>query len=249
MPEASSEQAIPQAKPEAAPREPLPDDIVWLTNESDPIFASPKAKKGGTFHEALPSFPLTFRTVGPDSNTAFRDAVLGNQLSLVGMHPNTLNIIPELATHWAFGTDKKTMYFKLNPKARWSDGVPVTADDFAFTLEFMRSAHIVAPWYNDFYTKEIDRVIVYDDHTLAVVSTKAQPDLELFLSLQPHPPPFLRNAGRRLHPEVQLGSPPQHRAVPDRKVQKGALYPFHAEKRLVGRATCAISGTGSTWTR
>ena len=165
----------------------LPQDIKWLTNDSDPVFASPDARKGGIFHDAILSFPLTFRVVGPDSNSSFRSAILGNQLSLIGIHPNTLNIIPELATHWAYGKDKKTMYFRLNPKARWSDGVPVTADDFAFTLEFMRSKHIVAPWYNDYYTREIEKVIVYDDHTLAVVSTKAQPDLHMKLGISPTP--------------------------------------------------------------
>lgn len=173
----------------------LPDDIQWLTNTADPVFASPEARRGGTFHTALMTFPLTFRTVGPDSNSSFRSAILGNQLSLIGLHPNTLNIIPELATHWAFDLDKKTMYFKLNPRAQWSDGVPVTADDFAFTLEFMRSEHIIAPWYNDYYTQEIDRVIVYDDHTLAVVSTKAVPDLHLKLGIAPTPRHYYQTLG------------------------------------------------------
>ncbi|GBC62639.1 ABC transporter substrate-binding protein [Desulfonema ishimotonii] len=172
----------------AAPQ--LPEDIKWLTIDTDPVFASPEAQKGGTLNLALLSFPLTFRTVGPDANSSFRNAILGNQLGLIGIHPNTLNIIPELATHWAFGKDQKTMYFRLNPAARWSDGHPVTADDFAFTLEFMRAKHIIAPWYNDHYTKEIDKVIVYDDHTLAVVSTKAVPDLHLRLGLTPTPRHF-----------------------------------------------------------
>jgi len=178
---------------EAAPA--LPDNIQWLTNTTDPVFASPEARRGGTFHTALMTFPLTFRTVGPDSNSSFRSAILGNQLSLIGLHPNTLNVIPELATHWAFDTDRKTMYFKLNPRALWSDGVPVTADDFAFTLEFMRSKHIIAPWYNDYYTQEIDRVIVYDDHTLAVVSTKAVPDLHLKLGISPTPRHYYQTLG------------------------------------------------------
>ncbi|RPH52982.1 MAG: ABC transporter substrate-binding protein [Desulfobacteraceae bacterium] len=165
----------------------LPKDIKWLTNDSDSVFASPEAKRGGTLHASIMSFPMTFRVVGPDSNGSFRSAILDNHLSLIGIHPNTLNIIPELATHWAFGKDKKTMYFRLNRKARWSDGISVTAKDFAYTLEFMRSKHIVAPWYNDYYTKEIDRVVVYDDYTLAVVATKAEPDLYLKLGLSPTP--------------------------------------------------------------
>lgn len=172
----------------AAPE--LPTDIKWLTNNSDPVFSSPEAKKGGTLKLGIQFFPLTFRTVGPDSNSSFRGAILGNQLSLTGIHPNTENIIPEIATHWAFGEDKKTMYFKLNKNAKWSDGVPVTANDFAFTLEFMRSKHIIAPWYNDYYQKEIEKVTVYDDHTLSVTATKAQPDLHLRISLSPTPKHF-----------------------------------------------------------
>lgn len=168
----------------------LPDNLEWLTNDTDPTYASPNAKKGGMLNTTIMSFPLTFRVVGPDSNSSFRGAILGNQLSLIGIHPNTENIVPELATHWAYGDDKKTMYFKLNPKARWSDGEPVTANDFAYTLEFMRSKHIIAPWYNDYYTQEIDRVEVFDDHTLAVVSTKAVPDLHLKIAIGPIPRHF-----------------------------------------------------------
>ncbi|MBF0225828.1 MAG: ABC transporter substrate-binding protein [Desulfobacterales bacterium] len=170
----------------------LPQDIKWLTNDSDPVFASEKAKKGGSITFSILSYPMTFRTVGPDSNGSFRGAILDNHLSLISIHPNTLNIIPEIATHWAFGDDKKTMYFKLNKNAKWSDGTPVTAYDFEFTLDFMRSKHIVAPWYNDYYTKEIDKVIVYDNHTLAVVSSKAAPELHLRLSLTPTPRHFYK---------------------------------------------------------
>jgi len=177
-----------QAAAFAAPE--LPKDIEWLTNDSDPVFGSDEAKKGGTFHTSILSFPMTFRVVGPDSNSNFRSAILDNQLSLIGIHPNTENITPELATHWAFDKDKKTMYFKLNKDARWSDGKPVVADDFVYTLEFMRSKHIIAPWYNDYYTEEIEKVIVYDDYTLAVVSTKPVPDLHLKLGLSPTPRHF-----------------------------------------------------------
>ncbi|MCX5880819.1 MAG: extracellular solute-binding protein, partial [Deltaproteobacteria bacterium] len=173
----------------------LPEDIQWLTNDSDSVYASSDAVKGGTLNTAILSFPMTFRTVGPDSNGSFRSAILDNDLSLINIHPNTLNIIPELATHWAFGKDKKSMYFKLNPNAKWSDGKPVTAADYVFTLEFMRSTHIVAPWYNDYFTQEIDSVIVFDDYTIAVVGTKAEPDLHLKLGINPTPRHFYGTLG------------------------------------------------------
>lgn len=175
---------LPREKKEYAV---LPDNIHWLTNETDPVFSSEKAEKGGIFHASITSFPMTFRVVGPDSNGSFRSAVLDNQLSLINIHPDTGRIIPELATHWAFGEDKKTMYFKLDKDAVWSDGKPVTAWDYVYTLEFMRSEHIIAPWYNDYYTKEIEAVIVYDDYTIGVKSTKAVPDLYLKLGIAPMP--------------------------------------------------------------
>lgn len=184
-PSPASEKPVPES-----PAPVLPDDIEWLTNDTDPVYASPRADKGGTFRVAIQSFPLTFRTVGPDSNSSFRSAILGNQLSLIGIHPNTENIVPELATHWAFGPDKKTMYFKLNKNARWSDGTPLTAHDFAYTLSFMRSKHIIAPWYNDYYSRELDQVIVYDDHTLAVVAKLAKPDLHMRAGISPTPRHF-----------------------------------------------------------
>jgi len=154
------------------------------------VFAAEAAVKGGTFRSYFSSFPLTIRTVGPDSNTGIRGAILGNQLSLIGIHPNTEEILPELATHWAFGADRKTMYFKLDRRACWSDGRPVTADDYLYTLEFMRSKDIIAPWYNNYYTEEITQVIKYDDYTIAVVAGKAMPDLHMTVSISPLPRHF-----------------------------------------------------------
>ena len=234
--------------PPKQPREPLPAGIEWQTNETDPVFASPHARRGGTLHEALLSFPLTFRWVGPDSNTAFRNAILGNQLSLIGIHPNTLKVIPGLATHWAFGKDKKTMYFKLNPSARWSDGVPVTADDFAYTLYFMRSKYIVAPWYNDYFSKEIDRVIIYDDYTLAVVSTKAQPDLYLKLGISPTPRHFFGTLDQGFIQKYNWAVVPNTGPYQIESSERGAISVSNA-KSIGGATTFITSATATMWTR
>ena len=123
----------------------LPAGLVWETNDSDPTFASPNAKRGGTFRTSMLAFPLTIRRVGPDSNGSFAGPLRYNQLGPVSFHPNTRRPIPSLATHWAYGPDGRSLYYRLNPNARWSDGVPVTADDYVFALRFMRSKQIVAP--------------------------------------------------------------------------------------------------------
>ncbi len=63
---------------------------------------------------------------------------MDNQLRLISFHPNTGNPIPSLATHWAIAPDNQTVYFKLDPRAKWSDGKPVVADDYTFGYEMMR---------------------------------------------------------------------------------------------------------------
>ncbi|MDY6967855.1 MAG: extracellular solute-binding protein [Spirochaetota bacterium] len=168
----------------------LPNNIKWMTNNSFKTFASPNAKKGGIFRAYIIGFPLTFRTVGPDSNNSTRSYFLNNQMSLLSVHPNTEEALPSIASHWAYDNDGKTMYFRIDKRARWSDGAPVTADDFIYTLEFMRSKHINAPWYNDYYSKEIDKVIKYDDHIISVSASKTIPDLWLTVSISPTPKHF-----------------------------------------------------------
>jgi ABC-type transport system substrate-binding protein len=44
---------------------------------------------------------------------------------------------PDLAEAFEIGPDGLVYRFRLRPDARWSDGVPVTADDFVFTWQRM----------------------------------------------------------------------------------------------------------------
>lgn len=173
----------------------LPENLEWLTNEEDPVFSSPDAVKGGSLRAFILSFPMTLRTVGPDSNSGLVRSIRGNTLPLVISHPNTGKLLPSIATHWAYGDDNKTMYFKLNPKARWTDGKPVTAEDFAFTMEFMRSKELVAPWYNTYYTDEIGGVVIFDKHTISVSTTTPRPKIELpeHVSITPQPRHFYKD--------------------------------------------------------
>lgn len=214
---------------QAAPT--LPEDLEWITNDADPIYASPEAKKGGTLNSSLLSFPLTLRYVGPDSNGSFRSAILGNKMSPVMTHPNTLNLIPGLATHWAYATDNKTMYFKLNPEARWSDGNGVTPEDFAFTLEFMRSKDIVAPWYNTYYSEELDKVVIYDDHIFSVSSSKPRPRNELpnHVAISPTPRHFYNDLNgyvQKYNWEVAPNTGPYQIT----KIKKGKSITFSRKK-------------------
>ena len=153
----------------------LPDDLAWLTNDSDPEFASPDAIQGGTFRAYMSAFPLTLRLVGPDANGSFAGFLRSNVMAPVSIHPSTRRAIPALATHWAFGEDGRSIYYRINSAARWSDGEPVTADDFVFAVQFMRSQEIVAPWYNNYYTERIRAIRAYDEHTFGIQGADSKP--------------------------------------------------------------------------
>ncbi len=49
-------------------------------------------------------------------------------------HPETLEPIPGAAQRWELSADKRTYTFFLRPEALWSDGTPVTANDFSYSL-------------------------------------------------------------------------------------------------------------------
>ena len=58
---------------------------------------------------------------------------------LVTRNPRTLEMDPGVAERWEFSEDRRVMTFHLNPAARWSNGDPVTAPDFVWSLR--RSLH------------------------------------------------------------------------------------------------------------
>ncbi len=167
----------------------LPADLAWESNDTDPVYADPAARRGGTFHTFMTSFPLTLRLYGPDSNGGFAGYVRETNLPLLSTHPITGNPMPMLANQWAFGSDHKTVYFRLNPKARWSDGKPVTVDDFLFTLKMLRSKEINDPWYNNYYSTQITEVTKFDERTLAITSGSEKSRQDLLESLPFTPVP------------------------------------------------------------
>jgi len=85
--------------------------------------------------------------------------------------------IPALAQSWSYDPATMSYTFKLNPKAKWHDGKPVTAADIAFTVEYYKKYHY--SWVN---TESISKVVASDAQT--VVITLAEPYA-----------PFLANIG------------------------------------------------------
>ncbi len=174
----------------------LPSNLHWITNSDLPLFASPEAKQGGTLNLYVASYPLTLRSIGPDTNGSFRSYLADGYPGLLGIHPNTLQAYPELATAWAFSQDNKTMYFKLDPQAKWSDGEPITAEDYTFFFDYVKNKNVHAPFYKNYYTTKVIGITVYDKYTIALHSADALPHDQLIdrINMQPKPKHFLKDA-------------------------------------------------------
>jgi microcin C transport system substrate-binding protein len=134
-----------------------------------------------------------------------------------------------------FRADHKTLYFRINPKARWSDGQPVTADDWLFTLKMMRSKEINDPWYNNYYSTQISEVTKFDDHTSPspAAAPRRAGGFAGIPAVQPGAQPR-HQAHRQLGQGVQLESAAGHRRLPDWRAEEGQVGHLRPGQGLVG---------------
>ncbi|MFV1995121.1 MAG: extracellular solute-binding protein [Verrucomicrobiales bacterium] len=177
--------------------EDLPGDLRWENGLDLPDIGSPQAKKGGTLHGALSDFPRTLRWVGPDSNGAFRPYILDDMvMNYVHRHPNVDGWYPGVAKEWALEAETATVYIRIDPEARWSDGEPVTTEDTLFQFYFRASEDTNAPFGKHFYEEKYKRLTIYDDHTFAVTVAEKKPDYASYVfETTPQPRHFYREHG------------------------------------------------------
>ena len=168
-------------------KETLPEGLVWHDGSEQKPFADPNAKRGGTITSYITTFPQTLRQRGMNANTSFRSYLDNNDLALLDIHPTTEEFYPSLATEWAIGPDKRTVYFRLDPRARWSDGVPVTADDYVFMVKLYRAPGIVDPWTNNYFTEYVEDVLKFDDYTIAIRVPTRQANIVYSTIMAPEP--------------------------------------------------------------
>lgn len=157
--------------------------IEWVTNNDDPPIGDPAAKKGGTFYTSMRAYPLTLRLVGPNNNDAFASwkRAYTMRFGLVKRHPTTDNYIPMMATHWSVQSDGRTIYYKLDPDARWSDSQPLTAADYVHTWHMMQSENIVDPSINQYARDYYEEVVAVEPYVLKVVGrTESWRPLDMF---------------------------------------------------------------------
>ncbi|WP_232465118.1 extracellular solute-binding protein [Oleiphilus messinensis] len=114
-------------------------------------FVNPNAPKGGT---------LTRETIGDNFDTFNPFLVKGVPAAGVGLMFDTLTKHSGDEAFTEYGLiaekiqmpeDRSWVIFHINPKAKFSDGQPITAEDVKFTFEMLTTSDKVQPFYKTYY--------------------------------------------------------------------------------------------------
>jgi len=80
------------------------------------------------------------------TSVAAGDVIRALVEGLVGEDPRTLAPVPGVAERWEISEDNLEYTFHFRPDARWSNGDPVTAEDFVFSYQRMLSPNLAAQY-------------------------------------------------------------------------------------------------------
>ncbi|MGJ8671686.1 ABC transporter substrate-binding protein [Rubritalea sp.] len=174
----------------------LPDDLVWENGLDNPEIGDPRAIKGGIYRDYMPDFPSTLRPFGDNSNNSFRSFLYDNvQLDMISIHPVTKKVIPAVAKEWAIDKDGRTVYYRIDPDATYSDGVKVKALDYMVGTYIRVSDNVKDPYPRQYFREQIAHITVYAEDLIAVTLPDKKPLLPYYAQLANGPTHFYKEFG------------------------------------------------------
>ena len=137
------------------------------------------------------------------------------------------NFYGRLADGLSVSDDKRTLFIRLHPEARWHDGMPITTRDVKFTLDLLESIIRFRAVFSWVQSVEIlsEREIAFrlaSELTLSNFASLVFPIMPAHYWEDKDP--------TRVTMEPPLGSGPYRIA----EVRQGTAYPFRAGSRLLG---------------
>ena len=93
---------------------------------------------------------------------------------LTNYDPKDDHAVPAMATSWSPSPDKLTWTYTIRSGMKWSDGVPVTARDIAWTYNLIMTPNTGAGTANGNFVTNFKSVTAPDDSTLVIVLAKPQ---------------------------------------------------------------------------
>ncbi len=204
---------------------PLPDThkLHWQNGKNAPSLGDSNARRGGVLRtNNVGPFPAHFLAFGSPVPQFFHynlfDCI---NIPLVRQHPITGQILPALAEAWA--EDGRTIHFRLNKRARYSNGAPLRAADFALGTWLRKKAGRDGAWPK--INNLIERIDIRGTHELSVTMRKIRPLAPLLIASVLHPaePGFYSEFSSDYATRYAQRIPPTTGAYIVKKLQRGRL--------------------------
>ncbi len=145
-------------------------------------------KTGGRLVLATLGDPQTFFSALASGSSS---AMITQKLytSLVDRSPQNLEWQPMASESWSFSEDQKTITHKLRKGMKWSDGTPLTAQDFVFTYNQVLLRKDVGSYLRDgMFVNDLPvKVELIDDYTLSITTDTAYAGILNIGSADPYP--------------------------------------------------------------
>ncbi len=163
----------------------LPQGLTWQDGGDFPEIGDNSATKGGAIRLCnVGPYPANLLAFGSPSPQFFHYNLFTTvEVPLVREHPSTGQEIPGLAIAWA--VEGQTVYFRLNPAARYSNGHPVRAGDFALGALLRHKAGHNGQW--EHFLRTASALHLYGDKALALTLRHKSPAMPLCAAQALHP--------------------------------------------------------------
>ena len=166
--------------------------ILLLTEQPGlkPLTVEPTA--GGTYTEGLVGSFDRLNPLLDSQNTADRDIDRLIFSSLLKFDDRGI-AVGDLADEWGISVDGTIYNFSLKPDAKWHDGYPVTSEDIAFTINYLKNGGSYIPADIQTFWKDVKVVVVSDKDFQFILPEPFAPFLD-YLTFGILPEHLLENA-------------------------------------------------------
>lgn len=142
-----------------------------------------------TYHRGSAGDP---ETLDPHKTSTVVEAhILRDLLEGLVINDASGAVVPGVATDWSVSDDGLVYTFNLRDDAKWSDGTPVTAGDFVYSLQRIMDPATTAKYANILYPIKNAEAINKGEADKGTLGVEAQDDHTLVITLESATPYFL----------------------------------------------------------
>lgn len=212
---------------------PMPADISWQSEGDSPVLGDPAARKGGCVRlsNAGP-FPAHFLRFGGGVPQFFhQNLYAATEIPLISTHPLSGQTMAGVAEAW--GIDGNTIYFRLNPAARYNNSRPVRAGDYLLAV-LLQAEQRCAEY--EALVSEATSLRTHGDHLLSITMRKQTAAAEAARLLIPAEPAFYADFDSRFTKSYAQRIPPATGAYQVSHVERGRNIQLRRVKDWWGKS-------------